>query len=84
MVDNFVDLLMAGAYDDAQMHDIKSFVAHAQSRLDEAGVRPGRQPGSDVGLGKFASYRNEQFDRAASVDQMAAMSQEPMAQLLKD
>jgi phosphothreonine lyase len=69
-----------GHYDAQHMHALKSFIDQCENELDKAGMSSGKLPTTDVPLGKYASYRDEKYERdAQNVEKMAS---EPMGTLL--
>lgn len=70
-----------GHYDARHMHAIKSFVDQCENELDKAGMSSGKLPTSDVPLGKYASYRDENYERDGQDGEK--MAHEPMATLLQ-
>jgi hypothetical protein len=70
----------SGHYDAQLINAISSFVEQCEKAMIKAEVLPGLIPLSDVPLGAYASYRNEEYDRTAATK---AMENEKICELLK-
>jgi hypothetical protein len=60
-----------GNYDAKLLNAVRSFIEQCEKAMSDAGVEPGLVPASDVPLGKYASYRNENYERTAATSDMA-------------